>query len=301
MSHKIVTITQPGAQGLSFALLRRIQDEHRHLAWKPKVYGVPRGGIPVALGLGVIDVQLVDDPRAADCFVDDIVDSGATREKFLGKFPGKKFYALIDKTDQECPEDLKKAWIVFPWEGTEAGSSEDIFLRLLQYIGEDPKRGGLVDTPRRMAKAWREWTDGYGKNPADVLRTFSDGAQAYDEAISIPQIPFYSHCEHHLAPFFGEVVVSYIPSGKIVGLSKLVRVVDIFAHRLQVQERLTTDICDALSEALAPKGVGVSIKARHLCMESRGVARQGQYTVTTALRGVMLSDEKARAEFLQRT
>lgn len=168
---------------------------------------------------------------------------------------------------------------------------------LLEEIVPNAKREGLEDTPLRVAKAWAEWTSGYGKDPKDILKVFEDGAEKYDEFVMVRNIPFYSHCEHHLAPFFGTATVSYIPDGKIVGLSKLARLVDIFAKRLQVQERLTKEIADAIEENLVPKGVAVVIKARHLCMESRGVNKQGEDTVTSALRGVIKEDPAARAEF----
>lgn len=176
---------------------------------------------------------------------------------------------------------------------------EIIILELLKYIiGEDVERGGLHETPARAVKAWREWTRGYQMDPAEVLKVFEDGAEHYDQMVTVKDIPIYSHCEHHLAPIFGTATISYIPNGKIVGLSKLSRVADIFARRLQVQERLTDQIADTLWSHLQPKGVGVMIKARHMCMESRGVCQQGHHTITTALRGAMREEESARSEFM---
>lgn len=168
---------------------------------------------------------------------------------------------------------------------------------LLQLIGEDPRRGGLADTPERLRKAWSDWTAGYGADPAKVLTTFEDGANGYDNMVAVRGIPFYSHCEHHLAPFFGTATIAYIPNGRIVGLSKLSRLLDVFARRLQVQERLTCQIADAITEHLKPLGCGVRISARHLCMESRGICKQGHETVTCALRGVFM-EGAVRAEFL---
>jgi GTP cyclohydrolase I len=175
---------------------------------------------------------------------------------------------------------------------------ETIIHNLLVAIGEDVTREGLAETPARVMKAWAEWTKGYNQDPADVLKVFEDGAGSYDQMVCLPGIPVHSHCEHHMAAIFGTATVAYIPNGKIVGLSKLSRLVDIFAHRLQVQERLTTQIADALVEHLQPLGVGVIIKARHMCMESRGVHRAGIHTVTSALRGEMKTDSTVRAEFL---
>lgn len=160
------------------------------------------------------------------------------------------------------------------------------------------ERGGLSETPSRAAKAWAYWCGGYDKDPAEVLKVFEDGADGCDEMVVVKGIPFYSQCEHHLAPFFGTATVAYIPNGRIVGLSKVSRLVDIFARRLQVQERMTNQIADALHKNLEPIGVGVLVQARHLCMESRGVQQQGHHTVTSALRGMFKEQHETRAEFM---
>ena len=169
---------------------------------------------------------------------------------------------------------------------------------MLGFIGEDPSREGLLETPSRVVKAWDTWFGGYGKDPQSVLKVFKDGAEGADELVLETNIPVYSHCEHHLAPIFGVAHVGYIPSGNIVGLSKLVRLVDIFARRLQVQERLTNQIADAIVEGLKPGGVGVVLQCRHLCMESRGVKASGVVTTTSALRGFLHEQHEARAEFI---
>lgn len=174
---------------------------------------------------------------------------------------------------------------------------EDTIIDILNYIGEDPSREGLLETPRRVEKAWAYWCKGYKENPADVLKVFEDGGENCDQMVIVDNIPFYSHCEHHLAPFFGTAAIAYIPDGKIVGLSKLSRLLDVYARRLQVQERLTVQVADALDKYLQPKGVGVSLRARHMCMESRGICKQGSETVTSALRGVIKEDASSRAEF----
>lgn len=170
-------------------------------------------------------------------------------------------------------------------------------LRALENTEE--LRPGLVDTPWRVAEAWGEWTNGYNVDPTEVLKTFEDGAERVDEMVILNGIPVYSHCEHHLAPIFGTASVAYIPNGKIVGLSKLSRLVDIFARRLQVQERMTNEIADALDQNLSPRGVGVILRCRHMCMESRGINRAGIETTTSALRGAIRTDTSARAEFLR--
>lgn len=168
---------------------------------------------------------------------------------------------------------------------------------LLEAIGENPNREGLLETPERVAKAWMFWCSGYNEDPLDVLKTFSDGAENVDEMVVVRDIPFYSHCEHHLAPIFGTATIAYLPNGRIAGLSKLSRVLDVYARRLQVQERLTSQVADAIMTGLAPLGAGVLVKARHLCMESRGICKQGHTTVTSALRGVFREPE-VRAEFM---
>lgn len=175
---------------------------------------------------------------------------------------------------------------------------ESIIQELLLELGEDPNREGLLETPKRVMKAWQHWTNGYAMAAADVLKTFEDGAEGTDEMVIVRDIQLYSHCEHHMAPFFGKAHVGYIPNKRIVGLSKLARVVDIFAHRLQVQERLTNQIANAIDEVLEPLGVAVVIEATHFCMCSRGVNKQGSTTVTSALRGAIKEKPAARAEFM---
>lgn len=170
------------------------------------------------------------------------------------------------------------------------------FKTLIRYV--EPDREGTLETPSRAAKAWDHWTGGYCVNPVALLKTFEDGAQGYDAMILVKDIPFYSLCEHHLAPFFGRVTVGYVPQGRVVGLSKINRVVDAFARRLQVQERMTVQIAQVLEAALDPLGVGVLIRARHLCMESRGVCQQGHTTTTQCLLGVMRKEPEAREEFI---
>lgn len=263
-----------------------------------KCYGIPRGGVSAAFALASeFTIEVVDTPEEADFFLDDIIDSGATMQRYCDKYPEKPFLALIDKTSPNS--EYANTWVVFPWEGTAEGSIEDNIVRLLQYVGEDSEREGLSETPRRVAKAWAHWCSGYGKNAADILKVFADGAENHNQMVTVKDIPIYSHCEHHLAPIFGTVTISYIPNGKIVGLSKLSRLADMFARRLQVQERLTDQIADALFENLNPLGVGVVIKARHMCMESRGICQQGHHTITTALRGAMMNEPETRSEFLR--
>ncbi len=176
--------------------------------------------------------------------------------------------------------------------------SENDWRRLLTSLGEDADRPGLVETPHRVAKAWKHWTSGYGQDPVELLKAFEDGAEQYNELIVVRGIPVYSHCEHHLAPFFGKATIGYVPNGKIVGLSKLTRLVDCFAKRLQVQERMTIQIANALMEALEPKAVGVVVRCRHMCMESRGIRTPGEETITSAMLGELQPNLALRTEFL---
>ena len=187
-----------------------------------------------------------------------------------------------------------------PPTATPAHTPEDIAAvrRLLAYIGEDPDREGLLETPVRFLKAWEEYTRGYRMNPEEILKSFEDGAQAVDEMVIVRDIPVYSLCEHHLAPFFGKAYVGYVPRKRILGLSKISRLVEIFGRRLQVQERLTNQIADALDTHLKPLGVAVVIECRHMCMESRGVRHTGTATVTSALRGSIKANADTRREFL---
>lgn len=176
------------------------------------------------------------------------------------------------------------------------GNSRHVYAPAENFLRE-----GIKDTPKRVAKAYTTWFGGYQADIADILKTsFQDGGENYDQMVVREGIPLYSHCEHHLAPIFGEVTVAYIPGdGKgVVGLSKMDRLVDAFGRRLQVQERLTNQIADAMVEHLEPKGVAVFVRARHMCVESRGVMNQNSMTTTTALRGVFLSEPETRAEFM---
>ena len=176
--------------------------------------------------------------------------------------------------------------------------NEKDWRRFLESLGEDPDRPGLHETPARLTKGWKHWTSGYQQSPANLLKTFEDGAEQYNELIVVRNIPVYSHCEHHLAPFFGKATVGYMPNGRIVGLSKLTRLVECFAKRLQVQERLTIQVANALMEHLQPKAVGVVIRCRHLCMESRGIRTPGEETVTSAMLGELQPNLAMRTEFL---
>lgn len=170
---------------------------------------------------------------------------------------------------------------------------------LLSWAGDDPSREGLLDTPKRVAKAYADWFSGYGTDPDEYLaRTFEEVA-GYDELIVLRDIKFESHCEHHMAPIIGRAHVGYLPAGKVVGISKLARVVDAYARRLQVQEKMTAQIADCIQRVLQPRGVGVVIEAVHGCMTTRGVHKRGVAMITSKMMGGFREDGRTRAEFLQ--
>ena len=175
--------------------------------------------------------------------------------------------------------------------------SLDAVRALLKWVGEDPEREGLQETPKRVLAALQFWCSGYDEDPKSVLKTFTDGGQNYDEMVFQGSIPFFSMCEHHMVPFFGYAHIAYLPVSEIVGLSKLARLTEIYARRLQTQERLTAQIADALSHELKCSAAVVT-QARHLCMESRGVQKVGTVTVCSALRNKFKSSPELRAEFM---
>jgi GTP cyclohydrolase I len=174
---------------------------------------------------------------------------------------------------------------------------DEITRELLLKIGEDPNREGLLKTPLRVAKSWQYLTQGYQHNADEILNkaVFHEN---YNEMVVVKDIDFFSLCEHHLLPFFGKAHVAYIPNGKIVGLSKIPRIVEVFARRLQVQERMTQQIAQALEKALDPRGVGVIVEGRHMCMQMRGVEKQNSYATTSAMLGEFHDEIETREEFL---
>jgi len=174
---------------------------------------------------------------------------------------------------------------------------EALTRELLERLGEDPTRDGLVRTPERMAKALQFLTRGHQEHPHDILRGALFDVD-YDEMVIVKDIEMFSLCEHHVLPFFGKVHVAYIPNGKVIGLSKIPRLVDVFARRLQVQERLTTQIAETIQDAINPLGVGVVVEARHLCMMMRGVEKQHSSTITSAMLGAFRDERPTREEFL---
>lgn len=260
------------------------------------VYGVPRGGWPVALLLReqmVGRLDLVGSATAADVIVDDVRDSGRTEARYAGL--GKPFLTLVDKRE----EPWRNRWVVFPWEADDAERDlEDHAARLLEGLGADLNADGLKDTPARMVRALRDLTTGYQIEPKLLLeRVFEE---SYDELVIVRRVPFWSLCEHHVLPFHGHATVGYLPNqatGKVVGLSKLARVVEARARRLQVQERLTREIAADVEAALKPRAVGVVVEAVHLCMAARGAGVEAPM-VTSVMLGALRENAAARAEFL---
>lgn len=273
---------------------RELRERALLLPLEGKVYGVPQGGVYAALlAASVRDgVTLAEEPDEADCFVDDIIDSGRTRRKYQERYGRlKPFWALVDKLGA----DSHMGWVVFPWERTQRlDGPQDAVRRIIQYIGDDPDREGLAETPDRVVRSYAELFAGYRTDPASVLKTFLVG---YDEMVLLKGVPFCSTCEHHMLPFTGKAHIAYIPNGRVVGLSKLARLLEVFARRLQVQERLTQEVTQALDNYLSPLGSACVIEAAHSCMSCRGVGKQGAVMVTSSLTGAFREPE-VRAEFL---
>jgi GTP cyclohydrolase I len=177
--------------------------------------------------------------------------------------------------------------------------AEEAVEKLLLWVGEDPQREGLVDTPRRVVDAYLDWFSGYKDDPVKFLQRTFEEVDGYDEMIVLRDITFESHCEHHIAPIIGVAHVGYLPNNKVVGISKLARVVDTFARRFQVQEKMTAQIANCIQDVLNPKGVGVVIDASHQCMTTRGVHKSGVSMVTSRMLGTFRQDARTRAEFLR--
>ena len=169
---------------------------------------------------------------------------------------------------------------------------------LLRWAGDDPNREGLRDTPKRVVRAYEEYFSGYGQDPVAILRRTFEETNGYDEMVVLRDIDFRSHCEHHVAPIVGRAHIGYLPDNRVVGISKLARVVDLFARRLQIQEKLTAEIADSIETVLQPRGVGVVIEAAHHCMTTRGVRKEGVLMVTSRMLGTFRTDPKTRREFL---
>lgn len=184
-------------------------------------------------------------------------------------------------------------------EQPDAAEVEQAVRTIIRWIGDDPGRDGLIETPRRVTRALKEFFWGYVQDPAEVLQKTFEETAGYDEMVALRGIRFERHCEHHIAPIIGEAWIAYIPDGRVVGISKLARLVDIYAKRLQIQERMTAQIADTINSVLQPKGVGVIIRASHHCMATRGVHKHGADLMTSRMLGTFQSDSSVREQFLR--
>lgn len=260
------------------------------------VYGIPSGGMIACAFLK--QATVTHDPRFANLIIDDIVDSGATKEKYTTLYPEIEFWAIFNK--QELPNNVKSDWVSFPWEQDHPKGKLTVdqnIVRSLQYLGEDVTREGLLDTPKRVIKSWGEIYKGYNQKPEDILTTFA--ADGYDQIVLLKDIELYSMCEHHMLPFFGKAHVAYIPGKKVIGISKLARLVDIYARRLQIQERIGDQVTSALMEHLQPLGAACIIEATHMCMRMRGVAKQNSIMTTSSIKGVFMDNPAAKSELME--
>ena len=270
------------------------------------IYGIPRGGIYVAIALRQeLHLPIVEkkDIVNSTLVVDDLIDSGATRSKF----PNNNFACLYDKNHSTTfkntyVEKTIDDWVEFFWEKEiDEKPAEDAVTRLIEMIGEDPNREGLLETPKRVIKSYETLFSGYKQKPEDIIKTFD--ADGYDQLVLLKDIEIYSMCEHHILPFVGKAHIAYIPDKKVIGISKLARIADMFARRLQIQERLADNITSTLMKHLKPLGVACVIEAQHLCMRMRGVCKQNSMMVTSSLKGIFLDDNDggraARKEFME--
>ena len=252
------------------------------------VWGVPRGGAVVAGMLTQFGVEVTDDPKAATVAVDDLIDSGRTRDRVRADHGLDTKPLVTDKGDE---------WVVFPWEGTASADAEELVARMIEYVGDSPARAGMIETPARVVRSWSHLFGGYSVDVPALLKWFPDEA---DQMVTLRGVQFYSTCEHHGLPFYGTVDIGYIPNGAVVGVSKMARVVDAVSRRYQIQERMTREIGEAMLQTAThqPLGVAVRVRGQHMCMMARGVAQQSATMETTYLTGAFRTEAAARHEFL---
>lgn len=272
------------------------------------VFGIPRGGYYPAAKIAVyLKKKLILDPddiTERTLIVDDLIDSGKTFKRFHQEYPRNPLAAVYGKCHNSEIPDMPPVcignfidgneWIIFPDESG-AGIEENLS-RVLEYIGEDTNREGLLETPKRMRRAYDEIFAGYKTDPKDLVKTFVQGT--CKEMVILKNAEFYSTCEHHFFPFFGHCSIGYIPRDKVIGVSKLARLLDCYSKRMQIQERMTTQIADFLVEELDALGVYVVCEGVHFCMTSRGVKKQDASMITSAIRGRFIEDAALRNEFL---
>jgi len=254
------------------------------------IYGVPKGGM-IACSL-LQHARVTTDPNNASVILDDLVDSGATSSYYQENYPHASFEALFYKESGE--------WLVLPWESDHPSGEDNIhenIVRQLQYIGEDPNREGLEETPSRVVRSWDELFAGYNQCSKDLLTTFdTDG---YDQIVLCKNVEMFSMCEHHILPFYGTAHIAYIPDGRVIGISKLARLLDVYARRLQIQERIGQQVTSDLMNYLQPAGTACIIEATHMCMRMRGCSKQRSTMVTSSVKGVFYDKPEARQELME--
>ena len=262
------------------------------------IYPIPRGGYLIGIELSrILNIPIIynkEDITKDTLIVDDLVDSGKTISEFKDNY--KAVLYVKNKKRKSVNYYVKEfdGWIKFADE--KDNEIETHIERILQYVGEDVTREGLLETPKRVRRAYEEIFSGYKQDPKELMKTFQEGT--CKEMVILKHCEFYSTCEHHMFPFFGHISIGYLPNKKVIGISKLARLVDCFSKRLQIQERMTTQIADTIEKELGAKGVYVICEGVHFCMTSRGVKKQDTSMVTSAVRGIFEKDHKARAEFL---
>ena len=271
--------------------LRKRIDEFKNTLPEGTVFGIPRGGAIIAEMLNNHHHRIVYDPKEATIIIDDIYDSGCTIEKYREEYPNRLYFVLIDKRSGIH----KNKWYEFPYEKTAEIDIEEHVRRIIEYLGEDPNREGLINTPGRVVESWNKLFGGYHQHPENLLTTFD--RETYSQMILLKDIEFFSTCEHHFLPFFGRAHIAYIPKMKLVGVSKLARLLEIYARRLQIQERIGEQITRFLMKNAGAIGAGCILEAQHFCMTSRGVEKQNSLMLTSSLKGVF-QQTKVREEFL---
>ncbi len=260
------------------------------------IYPIPRGGCIVAAYVSrVLEIPITEKLETDSLVIDDLIDSGKTLADYQSNDRAvlyrKPHSPAVDYAIEEIDD-----WIQFPYEETDKDIKDNV-TRILQYIGENPNREGLVETPGRVTKSWNKLFGGYREDPKAILsKVFTEDC---DQMVMSKDIELYSTCEHHMLPFYGKCHIAYIPSGKVVGISKLARLVEVFSRRLQIQERLTHQIANAIEQALSPKAVGVIIEAKHMCMMARGIEKQNSEMITSCMLGAFRDDAKAREEMMR--
>jgi len=263
------------------------------------IYAIPKNGMYVAHYLSKhLGIPIVQFPGPEILVVDDLVDSGHT----LRDFPYDKAVLYVKNGNVDKVTYFVEAWSSSPWIKFFFEKDTDIqehIRRMLEYIGEDPTREGLIDTPKRVVKSWSRLYGGYKQKAEDILTTTFAEIGDYDQMVVLRDIDFFSTCEHHMINFSGRAHVAYLPDNKVVGISKLARLVDMHARRLQIQERMTNDIAQDLQRILQPKGVAVLVEGGHFCMKARGVEQLNSVMVTSKLTGCFKEEPATRAEFFK--